>query len=780
MRRKQLYAIILAGALAASSAPAAVFAAEGDVAATAETSEENPVDGETAAATEAPAEETPADTTAATEAPAEQAPAQEAAAATEAPAQEAAPAEQTQQTTEETPAVQETPAAETSETTETEGETEELAPGETTDQTAISITLKATEEGQEDKVRYFDTIQHAIDAAPEYNAETNRGATVIEVSGQIELEKTVTVKANKKVCIRATNAVTISRKAGTLTADMFQVSGENAELQFDVKEGTKGAALTISGAAGTVDAQVAGTIINVSDGAAVGIYTGITLTGNNSSAADGGAITNKGGSVVLYGGTITGNTGVKGGGIYSDASINMQGTVVVKDNKKGTAVSNICLDGEATVINVTDVLTKSDISFAHLNEANDLKVVTAGKNSAGTDLSADNFKTAFDTSDATKSQIKYENTTAYTLALSADNLSAVLQQVKTPDPDPVNPEPEAQQQLTLTYVSGSITWVDYSTITVTYTNNVAYKWDYYFVDPDTSNAQIIAMNDGSKLSHSVETTNKNYTMKISSVPADKKWLVICAKPENGKAIYKVFRLNKLYRNSSDKSAKKTFWSQRPSDPSKKNTRAVRTYKVSESTVTGLENPLKFFPSKRYDFTVVGAGQNDKDPITGDERWVPIYWSTSKNPTSDKQKNTSWKIGSTKGIKDANTYTMYIFFRKQTYTEGSGWNDTDVIQSMTTQFSSAGYTDDELKEYLKEAKEEGTEIPGYENYTGSDEDGDAELTATAAASEKDAGSKSKSAVSTADESPIGTMSALAALSLLAGGYIVVRKRKKEEL
>ena len=654
------------------------------------------------------------------------------------------------------------------------------AKGELTEPTAISITMKATEEGAGDKVRYFDTIQNAIDAAPEYNAETNRGATVIEVSGQIELENTVTVKANKKVCIRATNAVTISRKAGTLTADMFQVSGENAELQFDVKEGTQGAALTISGAAGTVDAQVAGTIINVSDGAAVGIYTGITLTGNNSSAADGGAITNKGGSVVLYGGTITGNTGVKGGGIYSDASINMQGTVVVKDNKKGTAVSNICLDGEATVINVTDVLTKSDISFAHLNEANDLKVVTAGKNSAGTDLSADNFKTAFDTSDATKSQIKYENTTAYTLALSADNLSAVLQQVKTPDPDPVNPEPEAQQQLTLTYVSSSITWVDYSTITVTYTNNVAYKWDYYFVDPDTSNAQIIAMNDGSKLSHSVETTNKNYTMKISSVPADKKWLVICAKPENGKAIYKVFRLNKLYRNSSDKSAKKTFWSQRPSDPSKKNTRAVRTYKVSESTVTGLENPLKFFPSKRYDFTVVGAGQNDKDPITGDERWVPIYWSTSKNPTSDKQKNTSWKIGSTKGIKDANTYTMYIFFRKQTYTEGSGWNDTDVIQSMTTQFSSAGYTDDELKEYLKEAKEEGTEIPGYENYTGSDEDGDAELTATAAASEKDAGSKSKSAVSTADESPIGTMSALAALSLLAGGYIVVRKRKKEEL
>ena len=73
----------------------------------------------------------------------------------------------------------------------------------------------------------------------------------------------------------------------------------------------------------------------------------------------------------------------------------------------------------------------------------------------------------------------------------------------------------------------------------------------------------------------------------------------------------------------------------------------------------------------------------------------------------------------------------------------------------------------------------TPVPYNGDDTGSGDDADAELTATAEASEKDAGSKSKSAVSTADESPIGTMSALAALSLLAGGYIVVRKRKKEE-
>ena len=96
MRRKQLYAIILAGALATGSAPAAVFAAEGDVAAMAETSEETPTEGDNAAAddnttADAPAQDntdaadTPADTPAPAEPAATEAPAQdEPAAATEA------------------------------------------------------------------------------------------------------------------------------------------------------------------------------------------------------------------------------------------------------------------------------------------------------------------------------------------------------------------------------------------------------------------------------------------------------------------------------------------------------------------------------------------------------------------------------------------------------------------------------------------------------------------------------------------------------------------------
>ena len=374
MRRKQLYAIILAGALAASSAPAAVFAAEGDVAATAETSEENPVDGETAAATEAPAEETPA----ATEAPAEQAPAQEAAAATEAPAQEAAPSEQTQQTTEETPAVQETPAAETTEAPEA-GEETTLAEGESTKPTAISITLKSTEEGAEDKVRYFDTIQHAINAAPRYNAETAKDATVIEISGQIALDDTVTVLADKKVCIRAKDAVTITRKDANFRDNMFNVSGENAELQFDVKEGAEGASFTVSGKISDDESDsVGGSIVSVGPGAAFGMDAGVTLKENNS-AANGGAITNVGGNIVLKGGTITGNNGAKGA-VYSDSDIKVQGTVVVKENQP----ANIYLAGTSALV-VSGAMTNSDISFTQEKAADKQVAVKSVENFAAAD-----------------------------------------------------------------------------------------------------------------------------------------------------------------------------------------------------------------------------------------------------------------------------------------------------------------------------------------------------------------------------------------------------------
>lgn len=194
----------------------------------------------------------------------------------------------------------------------------------------------------------------------------------------------------------------------------------------------------------------------------------------------------------------------------------------------------------------------------------------------------------------------------------------------------------------------------------------------------------------------------------------------------------------------------------------------KSYKVSESRVYDLDNPLEFYPNTFYEFRVVGAGTDNDNPGEQDVKWVPLYWSTSANP-SDSQKHSAWKIGSGKGINKDATYNLYVFFQKYIYTGGQ-WQETDTIESAVYQFRSAKLTP--------------TGTPGADGTygTGGQTGSDADATITGAASATSSnggnGTRSKNAVSTADNSPIGTMSALAVASLLAGGYVIVRRRKKD--
>ena len=87
--------------------------------------------------------------------------------------------------------------------------------------------------------------------------------------------------------------------------------------------------------------------------------------------------------------------------------------------------------------------------------------------------------------------------------------------------------------------------------------------------------------------------------------------------------------------------------------------------------------------------MTGAGTTNSNPGPGDVKWVPVYWSTSPNPT-DNRKNTTWRIGSDKGINKAATYNMYIFFQKYVYQKAE-WKKTDEVQSAVYQFRSASLT-----------------------------------------------------------------------------------------
>lgn len=712
MRRKQLYAIILAGALATGGAPITAMAA--DAAAEAGASEETGDLG-SGDTTEAPQEEAP------TEAPAQE--------VTEAPADNTADAaaEQT-----EAPAQQQ-------DTTETPQDVTETPQ----EPTGIAIT-------KGENTTYYKTLQAAVDAADPYSAD-NTDPTLIQISESVSLDSTVTV-SGKRIILHAMSDVSITRAAG-FKGDMLAVNAEHSSLYFETEDS---AALTVSGK--TEDGQTAeGSIISVSDKAEFGIDANVTLT-ENISSAEGAAINCKGGQIALAGGTITGNTGAKGA-VYSDSDISVQGTVKVKDNKIQDAQANVYLNDEAKFA-VTAALTDSEIFFTHANAADGTQVLAAAEK-----VDADTFKSAV-------SQFSYD-TGDFSLNIDETNKTATL---KTATPS-TSPEPSAapsqgptatptkaptvtptKTPSFLTYKSGTLKWENHTTVSLKMSVTKDCKWYYFYVDSGTSTNAIQNMYDASRATNSAKA-NTEFTVTGENVPEADTWLVVCAKPTSGKAQMRVFKLDST-----------SFKNKRPA-AANTSTRAARTHKVTESTVSGLEEPLKFTPGTFYEFTVTGAGMNDKSPyVSGDERWIPMYWSTYENPTSS-QKNTTFRIGSGKGIMEAKTYNMYIFFKKQIY-NGSEWQDTDVIESITTQFKSQELTDADLTVTPSGSAD------GGNGGSGSGSETDAELTATEAASEKADGSSSKSAVSTLDESPIGTMVALAALSLLAGGYILIRKRKKD--
>lgn len=733
MRKKQLYAVILAGVVAAGSVPGTAFAAQQDSVQTAAET----IDNESAAS-EAPSEPTETPDTP-TETPSEptvtpNVPTETPAEPTETPAEPNGDAQPVPETTV------------TPEATVTPEPSATPIPGGPVE-TDMGVSVNLIQADGSVKPVYYATLQDAVNAALEYYQAEDHDkskAVVVEITKQFSLSETVRIE-NGKINIVAAADVSIGRidpqdPNKVLDGDMFVVTGKDSELQLSAKNGGR---LTLSGENGSGGAELSsGALVRVENEGSFGISDGVILSGNTTSA-EGAAIDSKGGSVVLKGGTITGNSGTKGA-VYSNADIAVQGTVSIKDNTG----ANLYLDGEAAAV-VTDALTNSSISLTASAAADQKVVAKAGSKADGTAVSADEFKAATE-------QFSYD-TEDYSIILGTDGLTAVLKQeqtVTTPTPPPTT------SPSFLTYQSKTLKWVDHNTATAVMSTTKDCKWYYYFVDAGTSAEDIKRQYNANNAKNEAKANTK-FTVKAEKIPEKETWLVVAAKPTTGSAQLRVLKLNKNSRPAAPVTPTVT-------------TRAPRKYQVTESKITGLENPLKFFPRKFYDFQVVGAGQNDKDPVSNDERWIPLYWSMSVNGT----KNNSWRIGSQeKGIREAATYPLYVFFRKQTY-NGKEWVDTDVVEYMKTSFSSAEITDEEWNAYIDEYNNEHPD-DGL-NYDGTGAGSVADLTPTEAPSSQDTGSSERNPADTADNTPLGSMSALAALSLLAGGYVIVRKRKKEKI
>ena len=689
MRKKQLFALLMASALSVGMAPTAAFATDTAVEA------EGNVEGELDAAdTETPAED-PAET------PADETPAEDPAA--EDPAE--TPADETPA---EDPA--ETPAAEKTDAQAAEAGDAAIVVGETS----------------------YTTLAEAFAAIAD-SADMTGEPDYIKVKGDIEINATIDVPANKNIMLVAAEDSTIKRAAG-FTDSMFTVSGGNLQMAGGSITDSTGA--TIGAGSLTVDGTgdgVTGSIVEVTSGN-YALSDGVTLTGNVTTGI-GGAINNAAGAnVYLMGGTITGNSASSGAGIYSEGTVNIQGTVIVTGNtvtnSMPEAASNVVLDKDG-VINVTGAVTGSTIGVAVQEAAAGRTVVKL----------ADGISEEVQLADVL-SQITYEGSSDYKIGEDGTLVSNAEEPTPTPSPDVV-------------VKAIGMKWTGHNSVQITFQSNV--KGTYYI--EQVKRGEKAPTIDTSKKGNEIDA-DINVTRKVTKLPEHEVDIYVCVVSEDGKHSAVMFQPITAERPAAPVTVTPT--------PTPSHTAVVPN--VNESVVQGFENALVFYPNTFYDFTVIGAGTQNSNPGEGDVRWVPVYWSMSTNP-GEKDKHTAWKIGATGGIytDTEKTYNIYVFFRKDVYT-GSDWDKTEVYEMATYQFKAAPLT----KATVTPA--DGTNGNGSGTGDGTT-DGTTDVTPTTYADGTN--DTSKSAVATGDESPIGTMMALAAASVLAGGYVLVRRRKKEQ-
>lgn len=758
MKKKQLLVFIMAGSLAAGMSPVTMAFAEADtqtvtiedtVAVAAESEE-----GEAAAEPVQDISDAAADT------PVEE-PAQAADTPTTEPTQAAAdtPAAEPTQAAADTPAAEPAQAADavvddgfnSGDTAELTLEEEESATP--TPETTGQIILKAADGTQTS----YSTLAEAVAAAP-VNIGKDGEVTQILVTGTVEINETVVIDQNKNISIAAAaDGTTIKRAAGFL-GDMFKVKDESTSFQFGTgKEGETVLSLTVTGALDQGDAT--GSIISV-EGGYFGMSDGVTLTGNRTSAP-GAAICNAGGSIGLAGGTITGNQSegivneaaeLTGGAIYSQGEIRVSGAVIVKDNKDdGLNDNSIVLGGDnACIAAIGQLAETADLQVRRSDAAAGKIIVKVGTDANGTALT---------TMENILAHVHYLDTTEYTINSQTGALESVTAPVST-----------------MTLTADSISWnkaYEHTVDLTFHTNDAGVGGRYYvtWVKKSDSTPGFEAVKSNYKSSGDIASSASVQLTDVAYDTAIK--VVVYAEDSKGLEAVAPLVLTLKAKASTPTEAPVT------TTPTP-TTRATINPSVSESKVTGLEKALEFYPKQMYNFTVTGAGTDNTNPVKGDTKWIPYGWSMSaKNIDTGYQK--SWSIGNVNGIKQAKTFRMYIFFQKYIY-NGSEWEATGVKEALPTEFKS--------KAINFTVTPSGTITPtatngsgsGGNDYNGTDSgngDGtDGDDAENHDGTDSDTGSSSATNARTADNSPIATMMMLASLSLVAGGYVIVRKRKKE--
>ena len=110
--------------------------------------------------------------------------------------------------------------------------------------------------------------------------------------------------------------------------------------------------------------------------------------------------------------------------------------------------------------------------------------------------------------------------------------------------------------------------------------------------------------------------------------------------------------------------------------------------INDTTVSGITD-LILKPGVYCPITVTGAGTENTEPVSGDTRWVPIYWK-EENGTD---LHTTFAIGSIEGINDIRTIPLIIYLQEQRYDAETGdWEATGSVEFITAKATTSAYYD----------------------------------------------------------------------------------------
>lgn len=532
----------------------------------------------------------------------------------------------------------------------------------------------------------------------------------------------------------------------------------------DPTEGT----LTVDGSLSDGSA-VTGSLVHIVEGASFSMTTGVTLKNNVTDEKEnvkGAAIFNEGGNVLLTGGTITGNK-CDNGAVYStgvisvkkgDGATDTEPSVTENTKTDGKTPANIVLSGEGKIEIKGAITDQAKLGFSVENPKEGYEAITGASDASSDDVTAA-LKILASQYEGDTTKFTVDETTGKLVAAAEEPTPTPTTSVEPTATPKTTTTPKPTKKPTVTPKPVDIKWTafewtSHDSASVTLRSSVSGTCYYTWVERGDDGTSSTPKKDAIKNKQAI-SKDKNFTIYLNDLDTDK-------------AIDLYFYIKPSKGTESGIKKVKLDQTKRPAKSDDNHTPVTKP--VTDSIIKGLSTNMEFYPNTFYDFEVIGAGTDNKNPGEGDWKWEPLYWSTSSNP-ADKDKHSTWKIGSTKGISKGAKFNLYVFFQKWVYTGGQ-WTETNTISSARYEFGSVPIT------ITPSAGAGANGANGSGGQAGSDPDATVTGAASATSSNGGNGTTSKSAVSTADNSPIGTMSALAVASILAGGYVIVRRRKKD--